>query len=132
MTLESYGSIEVCVDCYFAHHYGAHEYDGQWYSGESDTPCEFEPMSDIADDFHVFDNTCADHETLEIWITDEYGSDEQDGYTDCPHCGRPGWDDEGGTGITEFSHRSCDGCKSHLAGSRYRLSLWKEIPDATT
>lgn len=33
-------------------------------------------------------------------------------------------DDE--EGIREFSKAPCDICKSHLAGSRYRLALWDE------
>jgi hypothetical protein len=40
------GNLEVCEDCYLAHHYGAHEHDGKWYSGESDTPSDREPLSE--------------------------------------------------------------------------------------
>ena len=34
-------------------------------------------------------------------------------------------DSETGEGIDEFSWSSCDGCRSHLGGSRYRLH-WTE------
>jgi len=45
----------VCTDCYFAHHYGAHEHDGEWFAGESDSPADREPLNklagyDLADD----------------------------------------------------------------------------------
>ena len=48
-------TVNVCTDCLFAHHYGACEVDGQWFAGESDTPCDREPLSklegyDLADD----------------------------------------------------------------------------------
>jgi len=50
--------IYVCVDCYFTHHYGAVEHDGRWYAGESDTPCDREPLSRLADwDADIADNT---------------------------------------------------------------------------
>jgi altronate hydrolase len=35
----------VCVDCYFAHHYGASEHGGAWFAGESDTPADREPLA---------------------------------------------------------------------------------------
>lgn len=44
-TREDYGNVMVCHDCYFAHHYGAHEFEGQWFAGESDTPCDREPLA---------------------------------------------------------------------------------------
>jgi hypothetical protein len=56
------GNVEVCTDCFFAHHYGAHEHDGQWYAGESDTPCDREPLNKLAD-YDLADNT--DSETGE-------------------------------------------------------------------
>lgn len=50
-------AAEVCEDCYFAHHYGAHEYNGQWFAGESDTASERKPLGLIADDADVLDWT---------------------------------------------------------------------------
>jgi hypothetical protein len=41
--------VEVCVDCYFAHHYGMHEHEGKWYAGESDVPCDQEPLAFLGD-----------------------------------------------------------------------------------
>jgi hypothetical protein len=57
-----YGDIMVCTDCYFAHHYGAHEHEGQWFAGESDSPCDDEPLSEL-DGYELADNT--DSETGE-------------------------------------------------------------------
>lgn len=136
MNLESYGNIYVCHDCYFAVHYGSHEHEGQWYSGESDTPADCEPMGQIGDDFLTFDNTCSEHEAEERWVVEPYeddpdnGEEVQDGYWPCQHCGQSGWDEPAGSGIEEFTWRSCQGCGSHLGGSRYRLSLWKEDANA--
>lgn len=132
MNLESYGDIWVCTDCYFAHHYGAHEIKPEdadernpagWYSGESDQPCEGgEPLGEIDDDFTVFDHTCSDHRYQQDDETDEDG----EYVTPCDGCGST--DDE--DGLIDFTWRSCDGCNSHLGGSRHRLSLWKETTDA--
>jgi len=55
-------NVWVCVDCYFAHHYGAVEIDGEWFAGESDTPCDREPLSRLVD-CDLADNT--DSETGE-------------------------------------------------------------------
>lgn len=44
MTTTDYGDVWVCTDCYFAHHYGATEHDGEWFAGDSDTPCDREPF----------------------------------------------------------------------------------------
>jgi ribosomal protein L37AE/L43A len=124
--------VWVCTDCYFAHHYGATEVDGQWYAGESDTPSDREPLGLIPDIGHVSgiwrvtfvsDNTCSEHSVSEILDGDEYEIDT----TECPHCGQRGWED----GHTEFTWSSCDGCGSHLGGSRYRLAIhWEEIEHA--
>ena len=40
------GEIEVCMDCFFAHHYGAHQRfeGGLWYAGDSDTPADVQPL----------------------------------------------------------------------------------------
>lgn len=58
----NYGTAMVCVDCYFAHHYGAREVDGQWFAGESDSPCDREPLALLAG-LELADNT--DSETEE-------------------------------------------------------------------
>lgn len=131
MTREDYGDVMVCVDCYTAHHYGYHEIKPEdadkynpagWYAGESDAPCEFEPLSEL-DGFEVADNTCSNHyygqscATVEDEDADNYGENVEP----CEQCGSS--DDD--NGIEEFSWRSCGGCGSHLGGSRYRLHLWK-------
>ncbi len=41
----SWSDAEVCTDCYMAHHFGWHEHEGQWFSGESDEPCDREPLN---------------------------------------------------------------------------------------
>lgn len=46
----------VCHDCYFAHHYGASEHDGEWFAGESDSPCDREPLNRL-DGYELTDNT---------------------------------------------------------------------------
>lgn len=81
------GHIMVCTDCLFTHHHGAHEHDGQWYSGDSDTPSDREPLN-RCDGLDLADST----------------------------------DSETGEGIDDFSWSPCDGCGSHLGGSRYRLA----------
>lgn len=47
MTFSLDNDLWVCQDCYFAHHYGATEVDGEWFAGESDIPA----------DVDLFDNT---------------------------------------------------------------------------
>ena len=93
------GDVMVCVDCYFAHHYGAVEVDGEWFAGESDTPTDREPLA-LLEGYDLADNTD---------VNDEF--DEVDG-----------------SGIEEFSWRSCEGCGSTLGGSRYRLALFTLNP----
>lgn len=57
-----HANAEVCTDCYFAHHYG-YRWDGrEWYAGESDEPCEREPLALLAG-YDLADNT--DSETGE-------------------------------------------------------------------
>lgn len=51
-----HSDVWVCVDCYFAHHYGAHEHEGEWFAGESDTPSDREPLS-LLEGFDIADNT---------------------------------------------------------------------------
>ena len=126
MTLETF-TLDVCIDCYTAHHYGyrfvddadreatsQERYDylqsgvitepptgkfiedphfglivrGLWYAGESDEPCDVEPLS-----------RC---EGLDLTSGD-----------DDPH----------------FVYTSCDGCGSHLGGDRHQLYYTEEMPD---
>lgn len=47
--MKAVGDVMVCTDCYFAHHYGATEVDGQWFAGESETPADREPLSRLRD-----------------------------------------------------------------------------------
>ncbi len=75
MTADRY-NIEVCIDCYFAHHYGAHEHDGQWFAGDSDTPSDREPLNRLGDETAT-DNT--DSETGEGITTFSWSS--------CDGCG---------------------------------------------
>ncbi|MBA3580800.1 MAG: hypothetical protein H0W42_12550 [Gemmatimonadaceae bacterium] len=105
MTDDDLGEVWVCTDCYFAHHYGAHEHEGVWYAGESDSPCEFEPLGELPEYGYV----SGDQEVT--FISDWTDSDT-------------------GDGIEEFTWRSCDGCGSHLGGSRYRLAIhWSPIKE---
>ncbi len=62
-TIEQATEYWVCVDCYFAHHYGATEHDGQWFAGDSDTPADREPLVKIEEGSETADWT--DSETEE-------------------------------------------------------------------
>jgi len=95
-----YVTVWVCVDCYFAHHYGRTYVDGAWFAGESDTPCDREPLG-LLDGFDIADNTYPE------------GDDP---------------DEPGETGEMDFSWRSCEGCGSTLGGSRHRLALFALDP----
>lgn len=132
MNTRTYSDIWICTNCYFAHHYGAHfhcevcnvencEHDGAaWYAGDIDTPADCEPLARL-DRSETSDNTCSNHYYGQTCETD----DETSEYVKpCEQCGSS--DDE--TGITEFSMSSCDGCGSHLGGSRYRLAVWEVAP----
>jgi len=87
----------VCVDCYFAHHYGVDSVenpDPRWNSAaftESMTKGEYTDWS------------CPDHNYTESW---------------CYEC------DSDDDGTTTFSKSSCDTCHSIIAGSRHRLCYW--------
>lgn len=120
MTLVEIDTIKVCTDCYFACHYGWHEHDGKWFAGESDDPCDREPLSKVKR-FHIFDATCSNHYYGQH---PEHGEDDLFGtYTEpCDYCGNR--TDE--NGITEFSYSPCEGCGTRLGGSRYRMSLQLE------
>jgi ribosomal protein L37AE/L43A len=116
------GDLWVCTDCYFAHHYGAHEIkvedadsynEAGWYAGESDRPCDREPLGEC-EHLELADNTCSDHYYGQSCETNEDGENVEP----CDHCRRS--DDE--NGIREFDWWRCDGCGSRLGGSRYRLA----------
>lgn len=79
--MDSYwdGEVEVCEDCYFAHHYGAHEHEGQWYAGESDTPADMRPlMRLLKDDMALADATNSETgegmDTFSAWPCEGCGS----------------------------------------------------------
>lgn len=91
------GNLWVCVDCYFAHHYGVTEVDGEFFAGESDTPADCEPL----------------HLTMGCELADNTNSNVEFG-----------GDDYDESGMQDFSWSSCDGCNSTLGGSRYRLAYW--------
>lgn len=76
--MENYwdGDLEVCEDCYFAHHYGRHQHDGKWYAGESDIPADCEPLG-RCEGLDLADNT--DGETGEGITTFSHNS--------CDGCG---------------------------------------------
>jgi hypothetical protein len=86
----------VCIDCYYAHHGIADEIDN--------TPdCEPLSLVDPADD--LTSGMLAEH----------HG------------CGRERGEeiDECECETDSFSRSSCDGCGSHLAGTRHALTLWE-------
>lgn len=114
-TTVAHSNVWVCTDCYFAHHYGAHQHDGQWFAGESDTPCEREPLALLAGD-DLSDNTCSDHYYEQDCSKNEDGENTEP----CAQCGSS--DDE--NGMDDFSWSWCAGCGSTLGGSRYRLAVW--------
>lgn len=73
MSEHEHGNAEVCVDCYFAHHYGAIERNGQWFAGESDVAADREPLALLAG-YELADNT--DSETEEGITTFSWSSCE--------------------------------------------------------
>jgi len=73
-----HSDVYVCVDCYFAHHYGATEVDGEWFSGESDTPCDREPLA-LLDGYDVADNTDCN--------SDEDSGIDEFSWRSCEGCG---------------------------------------------
>ena len=116
---EHYGYVDVCADCYIAHHYGARSeerplteretadylagyYDGpepvetadgltvtEWFAGDDDSPCDREPLADIIAGLTVWDATCSDHSPDTM---------------ECPACD-DGWADDG----PELLCAVCDG-----------------------
>lgn len=133
--LDELGSAMVCIDCYMAHHYGATknareatdaeaarylcghddrslmglefaETDAglqvtEWFAGESDQRCEGgEPLRLLPDDREVTDWTYDYSDPEYSMEVDRYGDGQRD-----------------------FSWSSCDGCGSHLGGSRHRLAI---------
>lgn len=67
------GNLEVCEDCYFAHHYGMHEHNGQWFAGDTDIAANREPLSRCTG-VELADNT--DSETSEGITTFSWSSCE--------------------------------------------------------
>ena len=59
MNTTKHSDVMVCVDCYFAHHYGMTERDGQWYAGDNDTPIDRKPLTRLGG-FELADNTDAE------------------------------------------------------------------------
>lgn len=155
MTRVDYGDVMVCTDCLMAHHLGASQVEreptereadayfngwgsdreflgiewietpegllvSEWfYNGAGYRCASGEPLSKLAG-FEISDNTCSDH----YYGQDGYEADPDDDDSEqapCEHCGSN--DDD--NGLEEFSWRSCEGCGSHLGGSRYRLHIWK-------
>lgn len=106
MSTRTHHDAWVCTDCYFAHHYGRHQDDqGNWFAGESDIPADCPPL-DMLTSYELSDNTCSNHDV--------------EGHP-CAQCGREDYED----GIDTFSSSRCEGCGSHLGGSRYRLAVWE-------
>lgn len=87
----------------------------EWFAGDSDSPCDREPLALIDEGLTVTDNTCSDHE-----ISSHYDADGEEVSDPCPHCHGVGWEN----GITDFSWSRCEGCGSTLGGARYRLHVW--------
>ena len=76
-TADARVTLWVCTDCYFAHHYGYHEHDGSWFSGESDTPADRQPLGEL--------NCDAD---LSDWTDAETGEGlEEFSWSSCDGCG---------------------------------------------
>ena len=102
-TITEHSDAWVCVDCYFAHHYGAHQDDdGLWYAGEDDEPVGGSYLIQQGDRSH-------NREPLA----------QLDGYNLSDNT-----DSETGEGIDDFSWGACPGCGSTLGGARYRLAVW--------
>lgn len=96
-TTTDHGDVYVCTDCYFAHHYG--------YRSE---PFEARTRYLIGPDYTADVSTL----TRPLWLVDDlHVADNTDSET--------------GEGIHDFSWSSCEGCGSHLGGSRYRLHLYR-------
>lgn len=94
----------VCTDCYYAHH---------GLDDDDEHSPDREPLGLVPEEAEVYDWTCSNH---------FYGQDvtpDNGDATTCDHCGGLGWEN----GITEFTWSSCDGCGSHLGGSRHRLAV---------
>lgn len=124
----------------------------EWFAGESDQRCEGgEPLGELPDGLDVTDFTYdpseigrCEHCEADIrqtgYDTDLYDLDyagiewvHDDGRILCPGSIRAATPNTAtliGDGRTEFTWTSCDGCHSHLGGSRHRLAVHhpKETP----
>lgn len=96
MNTRTYSDVYVCEDCYFAHHYG--------YVAGPDNNWLVGPDCDP-------DKDATDREPLARLA----GLDVSDNTNS-----------ETGEGIDTFSWTSCQGCGSHLGGSRYRLAIFEQ------
>lgn len=102
--LDDLTAIDVCVDCYFAHHYGFHSLAmGGFLIGP-----DFEPGKDW-----TAREPLALVAGLELsdWTYDESGPENAEQI------------ERYGSGHTTFSHSACHGCGSTLSGSRERLAI---------
>lgn len=92
----------VCLDCYFTHH-GVRE---------DETPPDCEPLSLIPEKAKV---------TAGLLLKEHA--------EDCPNRLAGCWDDvECDCERMTFTWSSCDGCGSHLGGSREALTVWIHEP----
>jgi hypothetical protein len=57
----------ACTDCYLAHHYGAIDFEGQWFAGESDIPADRQPLALVPRFHYVADAMDDDHEPFFTW-----------------------------------------------------------------
>ena len=135
----------VCTDCYFAHHYGAHQHErdatpaeeSAWLHGHDSRSImglEFEetPHGLIVREWFAgeSDVRCEGGEPLAHLpeeggrLTDWTCSNHEWDVDTCQWCHHDGRD--GTDGIHDFSWSRCDGCHCTLGGSRYRLAIWPE------
>lgn len=130
MTRVDYGDAMVCTDCYFAHHYGATKIERE--ATESEAVRYFHGYADRAYERELmgleFEETPEGLQVTE-WFAGESDQRCEGGEPLSKLGGFEIWDStdsETGEGIEEFTWRSCQGCGSHLGGTRYRLHLTKE------
>lgn len=143
MNPPTHTDIWVCVDCYFAHHYGRHSHDREptdelhaWHGGYlrghdlpnmvSDENAENDSGLLVREWFAGESDTPSDREPLGLLdgleLADNTCSNHNgDDENECTECGRTGYED----GEDTFSWRSCHGCGSTLGGSRHRLAGWE-------
>lgn len=94
---KNYVNVLLCEDC-------AHAAHGSDFESSS----KHTPLSKLGESPDLTANYCSDHYVL-------------DGNY-CTNCDNAYGD--GDDGYYEFDTYNCDGCRSTLAGSRYRFALW--------